>query len=259
MGGRYQTAQVYLSGHGALKSGGADGLAAFSGIEVVDVVSFRMLLTTLLTGLSFFSEGVVGAGDDMAAALKSKAVPGVLGVFAAEPNEAKAPEPRPKADEPPVVGDARPPGVNGGMALKGLRPPCDESPPKRLVAETVRWCGSDLSLGSECDMESESLLVLLGGLRVSWSGSEDAGVMRAYLERRVQRLSLLSIGSSSKWVNNTIEEGYGIQGWVGVAREQGMDELGGQRAEGQCARAACGVEIARGRAWWRRRADGRYG
>lgn len=32
------------------------------------------------------------------------------------------------------------------------------------------------------------------------------GCMRAYLERRVQRFSLLSIGSSGKWVNNTKEE-----------------------------------------------------
>lgn len=95
----------------------------FSGIGAVVMGSLRILLTTLLTGLSFLSEGVDGAVDDMAAALKSKAVPGVLGVFAAEPKEANAPEPRPKAEEPPVVGDARPPGVNGGMALNGFRPP----------------------------------------------------------------------------------------------------------------------------------------
>lgn len=164
---------MYLSGHGALKSGGADRLAVFSGIDSVDIDSLRMLFTTLLTGLSFFSDGVVGVGDDMAAALKSKAVPGVLGVLAAEPKEANAPEPRPKAEEPPVVGDASPPGVNGEMALKGFRPPWDESPPKRLVAETVRWWGSDFSLFSECDMERESLLVLLGA--VSWVESEGAG------------------------------------------------------------------------------------
>jgi hypothetical protein len=104
----------------------------------VEIDSFRMLLTTLLTGLSFLSEGVVGVGEDIAAALKSKAVPGVLGVFAAEPKEANAPEPSPKADEPPVVGEASPPGVNGEMALKGFRPPWDESPPNRLLAEIVR-------------------------------------------------------------------------------------------------------------------------
>lgn len=114
---------MYLSGHGALKSGGAEGLDVFSGIEAVDIDSLRMLLTTLLTGLSFLSEGVAGEGDDMAAALKSKAVPGVLGVLAADPKEANAPEPSPNAEEPPVVGDAKPPGVKGEMALKGFRPP----------------------------------------------------------------------------------------------------------------------------------------
>lgn len=46
------------------------------------------------------------------------------------------------------------------------------------------------------------------------------GCVRAYLERRVQRFSLLSIGSGGKWVNNTKEEGEGIQkrsgrGWCG--------------------------------------------
>jgi hypothetical protein len=84
------------------------------------------------------------AGMLATAALKSKAVPGVLGVLVAEPNEAKAPEPSPKAEEPPIVGEARALVVSGGMALKGLRPPCeDESPPKRLVvAEKVRAGGS---------------------------------------------------------------------------------------------------------------------
>ena len=113
VGGRYHTAQVYLSGHGALKSGGADGVEVFSGIKAVDIDYLRILLTTLLTGFSFLSEGVAGEGDDMAAALKSKAVPGVLGVLAADPKEANAPEPSPNAEEPPVVGDAKPPGVKG--------------------------------------------------------------------------------------------------------------------------------------------------
>ena len=104
----------------------------------MDIDSFRMLLTTLLTGLSFLSDGVVGVGEDIAAALKSKAVPGVLGVLAADPKEANAPEPSPKAEEPPVVGEASPPGVNGGIALNGFRPPWDESPPNRFVADIVR-------------------------------------------------------------------------------------------------------------------------
>lgn len=44
--------------------------------------------------------------------------PGVLGVFP-EPKDAKAPEPRPKALEAPLVGETRAPGVLGsnGLAL----------------------------------------------------------------------------------------------------------------------------------------------
>ena len=91
----------------------------------------------------FLSAGVVGTAAGVAAVLKSNAVPGVLGVLLADPKDAKAPDPRPKADEPPVVGDASAPGVNGEMALNGLRPPCDDvSPPKRFaVAENVRVGG----------------------------------------------------------------------------------------------------------------------
>jgi hypothetical protein len=130
---------VYFSGHGVWKSSGAgELLAVFSGMVDVDIDSFRILLTILLTGLSFLSDGVVGVDEEMAAALKSKAVLGVLGVFAADPKEANAPEPRPNAEEPPVVGEASPPGVDGEMALKGFRPPWDESPPNRLFAENVR-------------------------------------------------------------------------------------------------------------------------
>jgi len=74
---------------------------------------------------------------EIAALLKSKAVPGVFGVFVAEPKEANAPEPRPKAVEAPVVGDATVPLVKGEIALKGLDllPWEEVSPPKRLVEE----------------------------------------------------------------------------------------------------------------------------
>lgn len=131
-------------------------------MDGVEMDSLRMLLTTLLTGLSFLSDGVAGELPDMAADLKSNAEPGVFGVLVADPNEANAPEPRPKAVEPPVVGEANPPGVNGEMALKGLRPPCDESPPNRFEAGGFRGGRSDRSLllCSECDMDRESLLVL---------------------------------------------------------------------------------------------------
>jgi len=52
------------------------------------VVDFR--------GLSGMSEGVVTEG-----LLKSKAVPGVFGVFVVDPNDAKAPEPSPNAEDAP--------------------------------------------------------------------------------------------------------------------------------------------------------------
>lgn len=105
--------------------------------------------------------GLAAEDGFVAADLKSNAVPGVLGVLVAEPNDANAPEPRPNADEPPVVGDASPPVVSGATPLKGFLPPCDESPPNRFVEGKVRWVLSALSFGgSECDMERESLLVL---------------------------------------------------------------------------------------------------
>lgn len=69
---------------------------------------------------SFLSYGVDAVGVGAAALLKSKAVPGVFGVFAAEPNEANAPDPSPKAEEPPVVGEDMPLVVRGVTELKGL-------------------------------------------------------------------------------------------------------------------------------------------
>ena len=72
--------------------------------------------------------------------LKSKAVPGVLGVLPDEPNDAKAPDPNPKADEAPVVGEATLVVVTGAMPLNGfdllLK---DPSPPKRFVG----WYGRE--------------------------------------------------------------------------------------------------------------------
>tara|TARA_R110002003_G_scaffold337_1_gene18835 strand:- start:3910 stop:4275 length:366 start_codon:yes stop_codon:yes gene_type:complete len=121
-----------------LGSSSPDAVIGSSGIDA-DIDSFRALLTILLGGLSFFSAGVVGiAGlDEVAAVLKSKAVPGVLGVLVADPKDAKAPEPRPNAEEPPVVGEATL-GVKGDTPLNGFLPPCDESPPNRFAAEKVR-------------------------------------------------------------------------------------------------------------------------
>jgi hypothetical protein len=159
VGGRYQITQVYFNGQGALGSSGPDELGA-SSEAVVERDSFRAVFTALLACFSLFSPGVMGiAVGAVVTALKSKAVPGVFGVLVADPNEAKAPDPKPNAEEPPaVVGEARPVLVNGEMALNGFLPPCDDvSPPRRFDAEYVRDGGSGLS---PWDMDRESLLVL---------------------------------------------------------------------------------------------------
>lgn len=98
---------------------------------------------------------------------KSKGAPGVFGVFEEEPKEAKAPEPKPKAVEAPEFGEDIALVVKGEKALKGLRPPCEESPPppKRLAEGTVLDCESGLASLS-LFVERESLLALFGWLAV---------------------------------------------------------------------------------------------
>lgn len=68
----------------------------------------------------------------------SSAVPGVLGVFIEEPKDAKAPEPRLKAEEAPAVGEVTFEVLKGGMPLSEVLPLDVPSPPYRLVAEKVR-------------------------------------------------------------------------------------------------------------------------
>lgn len=168
-----------------------------------ETASFRALFTTLFVGL--FSAGVVGAAAGVAAALKSNAVPGVFGVLLADPKDAKAPDPSPKAEEPPVVGDASAPGVNGEIPLNGLRPPCDDVLPKPFaVAENVRVGGCS-DWWSDCVVDRESLLVL---------------------ERRVQRFSLLSIGNEL-----TASKQDGDYGDAVYLELGGMNERTSSRAE----------------------------
>ncbi len=65
---------------------------------------------------------------------KSRPVPGVLGVFPEDPKDAKAPDPRPKAEEAPLVGEATLVVVNGVIPLNGLLLLLkDPSPPNRLA------------------------------------------------------------------------------------------------------------------------------
>lgn len=69
----------------------------------------------------------MGVLPPLTALPKSSAFPGDFGVFAA-PNEANAPEPKPKALEAPAVGEGI--AVVGGIELKGFLVPCEElSPP----------------------------------------------------------------------------------------------------------------------------------
>ncbi len=78
------------------------------------------------TLFSLFVEGVE--------LLKSSDVPGVFGVFPEDPKDAKAPEPRPNADDAPLVGEATLVVVNGAMPLKGLDLLLkDPSPPNRFA------------------------------------------------------------------------------------------------------------------------------
>lgn len=65
----------------------------------------------------------------------SRDVPGVLGVFAEDPNDAKAPDPRPKAEEAPLVGEEALVVVKGAMPLNELDLLLkDPSPPPKRFA-----------------------------------------------------------------------------------------------------------------------------
>jgi hypothetical protein len=106
------------------------------------------------SALGVFADGVA------APSAASNGFPPALGVLA-EPKDANAPEPRPKAVDAP--GDARPPpGVV--TALKGLLLlSCDElSPPNRLAKEALlRAEGEEDSfVGLLPDVDRESLLEL---------------------------------------------------------------------------------------------------
>lgn len=169
--------QVYLRGHGfsfPLAAGAIDCEVACRDVLVVVVVvagaAFRAKL--FFSSPSFLSLDVEVEGVPVTALAKLKAEPGVLGVFVADPvgagpNEAKAPEPRLKALEPPVVGDDMPLVVNGVTALKGLLRPWEDVLPNRFVDG---W----LSLRSDLSMERESFPTLIGGV-VSFAIAYRAG------------------------------------------------------------------------------------
>lgn len=129
--------QVYLSGHGEprsveMRSDDETSSSFEAAVERLDDESARD------TPFSPLSRGVGGTELPFVALLKSNAVPGVFGVFVDDPNEAKAPDPRPNADEAdgPDVGDAIPEVLRGEIALKGFRDP--SAPPKRFELEKRR-------------------------------------------------------------------------------------------------------------------------
>ena len=97
----------------------------------------------------------------MPACPKSRDVPGVLGVLAVDPKDAKAPDPRPNADDAPDVGDATPVVVRGVIPLVAFTlPPKAPSPPNLLLAEKVRVESGlvfSLVLVFELEVESDSL------------------------------------------------------------------------------------------------------
>jgi hypothetical protein len=134
-------------------------------VESLDMSSFELVVVFLVDddklrvgpdAFSFLSGTAPGTAAELAALLKSKAVPGVFGVLVADPNDEKAPDPRPNAAEALPVGEDIVAVDSGVMFLKGsVRPPCELPPPKRLLAKS-RDAGSVLS-ESPWGVERESL------------------------------------------------------------------------------------------------------
>ena len=124
VGGRYHTIQVDLR---ECSEEVTDDLSFRDGVEGIVLTSEPALYFSF----SRFSPAAV-EGVGLA---KSREVPGVLGVLAEDPKDAKAPDPRPKADEAPLVGDAVFVVVNGAMPLNGLGLLLNDpsTPPKRFA------------------------------------------------------------------------------------------------------------------------------
>lgn len=117
----------------------------------------------------------------------SKGFPPAFGVFA-DPNDANAPDPKPKALDAPPVGETNPlPGV----ALKGFALPCDDvSPPWRFEALREEVSPTEAPLAPLADVRSESLLELYV-VKLARNGDEAMRRCRAtYFVRLVHRLSI---------------------------------------------------------------------
>ena len=71
-------------------------------------------------GLTFSSFAAVFSDFSLASGANSVLAPGVLGVFVAEPKDAKAPDPRPNAEDAPTVGEATAALADDVRELNGL-------------------------------------------------------------------------------------------------------------------------------------------
>lgn len=141
MGGRYQTTQVERMG------------CSFGPLELLLLLkedAEPLDLTVFAPGPSLSPSAALDG-------FRSKPPPGVLGVFVDDPNDAKAPDPRPNADDALAEGE----GTfveRGDIALKGFERPME---PSNRLDEWPRG-ESDLmlvlSLPSDPDMDRESLL-----------------------------------------------------------------------------------------------------
>lgn len=128
-----------------------------------DVDAFGLIsapLVSLITSLSRFSNpGVVEL-------LKSRDAPGVRGVLAEDPKDANAPDPSPKADDAPFVGEATLLLLRGEMPLNGLGLPLADTSLLKRFTEGYGRGGSDLLLSLfellALEVERESLVELLG-------------------------------------------------------------------------------------------------
>lgn len=174
MGGRNQKTQLLRSwwaGGGGAGTGA--GWAATLPASLNEAMEAGLLsaLPPKVPSLADFSAVGVFAGAPPSAA--SNGFPGDLGAFAA-PNEAKAPEPRPKAVDAPPMGEAKLPPPGGVAELNECFPSDELSPPNRLKEglrpEALSWPGP---------VERESLLEVLAGCYVrtgtGWEAAESGG------------------------------------------------------------------------------------
>lgn len=150
--------QVYFNGHDA--SGPVSASFACTTSSLLILWS-PATATFSLASFSFLSLSL-GVERDSRDLPKSNAVPGVFGVFVAEPKEAKAPEPKPKADDAVEFGDATLEVLKGAIVLNALPRPWEElSPPKRFELEKLRDGREPSPLPcSRSDVVRDNLLLL---------------------------------------------------------------------------------------------------